>query len=122
MAYKEQLEATKEYYPFDNWREAYDEGLEQYTEENCNKTQAVFDQLIAALISLGKDAKEVDKVELFKTTVLSLNQLNEEVDGLIETGEREDLCELIDQITIAAGMNPKDYAGGEGIADQWRNW
>lgn len=122
MAYSEQLEASKKYYPFDNWREAYDEGLEQYTEENCNKTQAVFDQLITGLISLGQDAKEGDKVELFKTAVLSLNQLNEEVIGLIETGEREDLCELIDQITIAAGMNPKDYAGGEGIADQWRNW
>jgi hypothetical protein len=41
---------------------------------------------------------------------------------LIETGEREDLCELIDQITIAAGMDPKNYGDGEGIADEWRNW
>ncbi len=122
MAYKEQLEATKKHYPFGNWREGFNDGLEQYTEENCNKAQAIFDKLIAELISIGQDAKESDKVELFKTAVFALNELNDQVDDLIETGEREDLCELIDQITIAAGMNPKNYAGGEGIADQWRHW
>jgi len=78
--------------------------------------------LIAKLVALGQGAYEKDKVELFKVAVLSLNKLNDEVEGLIETGEREDLCELIDQITIAAGMNPKNYAGGEGIADIWRDW
>ncbi|KAA2239540.1 hypothetical protein F0L74_25405 [Chitinophaga agrisoli] len=122
MTYKEQLDATKQYYPFDKWRDGYDNGLEQYTAENCNKTKAVFDTLIEKLGALGADAKESDKVELFRTAVLSLNALNDEIGGLIETGEREDLCALIDQITIAAGMNPKDYAGGEGIADEWREW
>jgi len=122
MAYKEQLEVTKKYYPFRNWRESYNDGLEQYTEENCNKAQAIFETLIAKLIELGQDANEKDKVELFKTAVLSLNKLNDEIEGLIETGEREDLCELIDQITIAAEMNPKNYADGEGIADEWRDW
>ncbi len=113
---------TKKYYPFRNWRESYNDGLEQYTEENCNKAQAIFETLIAKLIELGQDANEKDKVELFKTAVLSLNKLNDEIEGLIETGEREDLCELIDQITIAAEMNPKNYADGEGIADEWRDW
>ena len=122
MDYEEQLEATKKYYPFSNWRESYNEGLEQYTEENCNKTRSIFDSLIAGLIEIGQNANEGDKVQLFKTAVLSLNNLNDQVEGLIETGEREDLCELIDQITIAAGMNPENYADGEGIADEWRDW
>ncbi|HYK44861.1 MAG TPA: hypothetical protein VEV83_06825 [Parafilimonas sp.] len=47
--------------------------------------------------------------------------MNEEVEGLIQTGEREHLCALIDQITIAAGMDPKNYGDGEGIADEWRD-
>jgi len=122
MDYKAQLEETHKFYPFENWREKYNDGLEQYTEENCNKTQAIFDMLIAKLVALGQDANEKDKVELFKTAVLSLNKLNDQVEGLIETGEREDLCELIDQITIAAGLNPENYADGEGIADEWRDW
>ena len=33
MAYKQQLEATKKHYPFDNWQESYNDGLEQYTQE-----------------------------------------------------------------------------------------
>jgi hypothetical protein len=130
MSYKERLEATKKYYPFGKWRESFfppkDEpelgGMEQYSQENCDKAQAVFNTLIEGLISFGQSADEKDKVELFKTAILSLNKLNGEVDGLIETGEREDLCELIDQITIAADMNPKNYGDGEGIADQWREW
>jgi len=130
MTYKEQLEATKMYYPFSRWRENFfppeDEpdmgGMEQYTQENCDKAQAVFDTLLNKLILLGQDASEKDKVELFKTAILSLNSLSEEIDDLIETGEREDLCELIDQITIAAGMDPKKYGNGEGIAEEWREW
>lgn len=122
ISYKEQLEATKKYYPFNNWRESYRNGLEQYTEENCKKSQQVFDNLIAKLIALGPQAKEKEKIEAFKTAVLSLNQLNDEIEGLIETGERESLCELIDQITISAGMNPQNYADGQGIADNWRDW
>jgi len=130
MTYKGGLEATKKYYPFANWRENFfpDKkdpdlgGMQQYTQENCDKAQAVFDTLIDKLIVIGQDANETDKVELFKTAVLSLNKLNDEIEGLIETGEREDLCALIDHITIAAGMNPKNYGDGEGIADEWRNW
>ncbi|RXK86785.1 hypothetical protein [Filimonas effusa] len=122
MAYKEQLEAIKNYYPFENWRDSYDDGLEQYTPENCNKAQDIFDTLIASLIELGEDAEENNKVELFKTAILSLNELNEEVEDLIETGEREDLCELIDRITVAAGLNPANYADGAGVADEWREW
>ncbi|GGH82745.1 hypothetical protein HNQ91_005884 [Filimonas zeae] len=122
MSYKEQLEATKDYYPFENWKESYENGMEQYTTENCDKTKAVFDSLIEHLIALGEKGQEKEKIALFKQAVLSLNDLNEEISGLIETGERESLCELIDQITVAAGLNPEDYADGGGIADEWREW
>lgn len=122
MNYSQQLAAIKEDYPFEKWRENYQHGLEQYTQENCDKAKRIFDHLIERLNSLGVNADPREKVELFKTAVLSLNRLNEEVEGLIETGEREDLCELIDRVAIAARLNPKDYGGGEGIADEWREW
>jgi len=130
MTYQEQLEATKKYYPFARWRENFfpdkddpdSEGMEQYTQENCDKAQAVLDNLVSNLVGAGQSADESTKVEFFRTAILSLNKLNEEIDGFIETGEREDLCELIDQITIAAGMRPENYGDGAGIADEWRNW
>jgi hypothetical protein len=130
MTYEENLENTKVEYPFERWRELFfpdpeddeAEGMEQYTQENCDAAKLIFDSLIDGLKTLGEGAQEKDKVELFRTAVEDLNKLNEKVDDLIETGEREDLCELIDQITIASGLNPEDYADGNGIADNWRNW
>ncbi|MEP3476676.1 MAG: hypothetical protein ABJN57_10685 [Hyphomicrobiales bacterium] len=123
MSYSEKLEASRTHYPFNGWRDNFKHGLEQYTEENCNKAQAILDSLISNLISLGEDAEEAQKVEKFKIAVLSLNELNDATDGsLIETGEREDLCELFDQIAKAAGIESSKYGAGEGIASQWRDW
>ncbi|WP_316832917.1 hypothetical protein [Pedobacter aquatilis] len=122
LNYTKKLENTKTYYPFAKWREAYNDGLKQYTQENCDKAQHIFDELISELSAKGQEATKAEKEKLFGKAVLSLNKLSEEIDDLIETMEREDLCELIDQITIAAGLNPKDYADGEGIADEWREW
>jgi hypothetical protein len=96
MTYKEKLEATKKYYPFANWRENFfpdkddpdSNGMEQYTQENCDKAQNVFDTLVDNLIIIGQDAMENEKVKFFKTAVLSLNKLNNDIEGFIETGER----------------------------------
>ncbi len=130
MTYQEKLEATKQQYPFDKWREMFypdpeDEGLEgmeQYTPENCDRAQAVLDTLINKLVAAGQDADKRVKESLFEEAVLALNALNDEIEGLIETMEREDLCELIDVISLAAGLDPADYADSEGIASVWRDW
>jgi hypothetical protein len=123
MTFQETLEQTKAAYPFENWKEMGLDGMEQYTPWNCDAAKAVFDHLIARLVELGPDATEPAKVQLFQEAVEALNTLDDEVGGdLIETGEREDLCGLFDQIAIAAGLDPKKYGDGEGIADEWRNW
>lgn len=123
LSYSERLNKTKEFYPFKSWRENFFEyDMEQYTEENCNTAKQIFDDLIAELIEIGEDGNEQDKVKYFEKAVISLNDLENKEEGIIETGEREDLCELIDQITLAAGLNPKNYADGEGLADLWRDW
>lgn len=122
MVYQNKLLETKKHYPFDNWRKSFDGGLTQYTEENCTKPKKVFDNLIDDLIEAGENASENDKVELFKKAILKTNQLNDQIEGLIETGEREDLCELTDKIAIACGLNPEKYGDGEGLATEWREW
>ena len=130
MTYAEQLESTKQHYPFSKWRALFfpdpeddeSEGMEQYTQENCDVAAMIFDDLIHGLIIIGEHAPANEKEALFKVAVELLNDLADKVDALIETGEREDLCDLIDQITIAAGLRPEDYADGGGIADQWRSW
>ncbi len=129
MTYADRLSKTKELYPFEKWRQLFFpdeeddfEGMEQYTEENCARAQKIFDDLIDNLMALGEDAAKAEKEQQFQTAIEATNVLSAEVEDLIETGEREDLCDLIDEITRAANLNPQDYANGDGIADLWRAW
>lgn len=123
MEYQAKFDEAKKHYPFDNWRESFNDGLEQYTQANCDKAKKIFDDLIVGLVNIGENASEPDKVALFKKAILATNELNQECEeSLIETGEREDLCELTDQITIACGLDPKKYGDNEGLASEWREW
>ena len=51
--------------------------------------------------------------------ILALNDLNEKTDyALIETGEREAICELIQESAIACGLNNYE----DDITEEWREW
>ncbi len=117
--YPKRLNETKHSYPFGRWQ---DSGLEQYTPEACASFVAAFDDLIARLTSIGEDSPESQKIAAFKAAVEALNRLNEADESLIETGEREDLCELCNLIATAAGIDPENYGDGEGPASEWRDW
>jgi hypothetical protein len=117
--YLNRLTATKEKYPFARWAKS---GLDQYTPEACAAFVSIFDFLITNLNTLGEQAPEEKKIALFKNAVESLNALNEEDESLIETGEREDLCELCNIVAVAAGIDPGKYGDGEGPASEWRDW
>ena len=121
MTYEDKLQETRSSYPFADWHEAFEHGLEQYTRENCDKMQRIFDDLIANLITKGETASQEEKIKSFQVAIEATNELEEET-GMVETGEREDLCELTNIITVAVGLNPKDYGNGEGLASEWRDW
>jgi hypothetical protein len=117
--YLSKLKATKASYPFKRWEES---GLEQYSPEACGAFVGVFDRLIADLAAKGENAPDEQKLESLRQAVVALNMLNEEDESLIETGEREDLCELCNIVAVAAGLDPLKYGGGEGPAGEWREW
>ncbi|RFP66166.1 hypothetical protein D0N36_05465 [Hymenobacter lapidiphilus] len=114
-AYSDNLEAFKQRYPFERWRAYWQQPDEQ---QQCNEIEQAFDQLLAELVALGPDATEAEKVACFQTAIEATNAS----DGIIETGEREDLCELTNQISVAAGLDPAAYGDGEGLASEWRDW
>lgn len=128
MTYQEKLQAVKAHYPFEKWSEAFypDEndigGMDQYSPENCEAATVIMDELIADLQAAGENATEQTKLALFEKAVKAYNDLSDEISHFIETGEREDLCEVLDMITVAAGLDPADYADGEGVTDLWREW
>jgi hypothetical protein len=120
--YAAALHATKEFYPFARWAES-SEVLEQYTDENCGQAVAIFDRLIERLIALDQGASEQEKLGAFQKAVQALNDLDEENGNmLIESGERDELCDLTNRIATAAGLDPRNYADGEGPASLWRDW
>lgn len=58
--------------------------------------------------------------------VVELNGINE-VHGLYETSEREDLCEYADAALAAAGVDVEALTGRQGLGraeltDRWRDW
>jgi hypothetical protein len=114
--FADQLNATRQKYPFEKMRRYWQQEPDGAAE--CTALEGIFDQLIANLIALGAAAPEAQKLALFQTAIEATN----EHDGVIETDEREDLCDLTWRIAEAAGLNPADYGNGEGPASEWRNW
>lgn len=120
MDYSHKLLATKKNYPFEEWisYSEGDDGMEQYTRPNCEAAATIFDDLIESLVKQGENATEDEKLALFQVAVESLNTLNDSTD-LIETGEREELCELLNQIGRAAAIEIDEE---EETVTQWRDW
>tara|TARA_B100000676_G_scaffold277326_1_gene298905 strand:+ start:172 stop:540 length:369 start_codon:yes stop_codon:yes gene_type:complete len=122
MDYSKKLYGCVNEYPFDFWLEDFREGIGLYSESECRMVKSIFDDLIGALALLGEGAEQEDKVDEFENAVRRLNDIRKVKPELIETMQREEFCELFDLIALAAGIETKDYGGGEGIASEWREW
>ena len=106
--------------PLLDWEDKLEDGLDQYTKNNCENAQRILDKLIKKLNNY--QALDLDaKIKLFKNAVLEFNALNESLDGsFIETGEREDLCNILDNIADAVDIDLQEFE--DGIAMEWRAW
>jgi hypothetical protein len=121
MTYVHRLNRWRKHFPFSEWRTGFERGLEQYTEANCDRAERILNELVDSLIEIEEAAPEAKKVSLFKTAVEALNALDAETQ-MIETGEREELCELFNLIAVDCGIDPCNYGHGEGLASEWRDW
>lgn len=80
--------------------------------EICGSLLSKFISSVPEGISQDKAMVEV------KTLVLALNELNEQCDfSLIETDQREGICELIFQTLASAGVE-----FDEDVTEEWREW
>ena len=105
------------------WHESGQEfGMPQYSKENCDKAESIILNLISELERLGSDSLEGTRISAFESSVVAMNNLSYLVPGLIETGERESLCDIYDQIARSVGIDPSKCGEGDGIASEWREW
>lgn len=88
-----------------------------YTESDIGKCAAILDSFLGKLSATNPDGSNA-VMSAVKETVLAFNDLNESCGGgLIETDQREQLCELIIQGAATAGVG-----SGEDITEEWRDW
>lgn len=87
-----------------------------YTKKEVNKC---IETISTFLNELEKTSSKEEGMKTVEKVVLSLNELNEQCDcSLIETDQREDICEII----ILAG-NKKGYNElSEDTTEEWREW
>jgi hypothetical protein len=91
--------------------------LAEFTEPAVvRQARRIIRETIDALIELGPDAPEPVRIDEFHHCVERFNDLDEDA-SFIETGEREDICEVI--FTLAALVDLDDY--GEELPGR-REW
>lgn len=92
------------------------EGDTPYTEENVKECGVILEKFVSHLEDVKSDEKTI--LACIKITVEELNELNKRLnEELIETEQREDLCEFILEVAINAGLKAE-----EDITEEWREW
>lgn len=87
-----------------------------YTEKDIEKCVQILNEYN---IRMANSKSKEDGMQIVKTTVLKLNELNENSgEDLIETGEREAIANIIITVGHNKGYNSED----EDITEEWREW
>jgi len=117
---KSELELIKSNLGLMSWVEKLEDGLDQYSKKNCKKAESIILNMMEQL-EQASPTDLIAKEHIIKICVLNLNKFNDILGGsFIETGEREELCSLFDDIANAVGLNVQNYP--DGIASKWREW
>ena len=88
-----------------------------YTQQDIDQCASILDSYIDELIVAKKDEKTIMKA--VKGVITKLNKLNKKCDhSIIETDQREYLCDYIEEAAIAAGLPKPPYD----ITEKWREW
>jgi hypothetical protein len=98
----------------------YDPELDsEYTQEHINRCENLLDNFLTSLETIPATGQQDYILKAVKKAVLSLNKLNNECDGsLIETTEREQLCDIIIKAAQKAGLESAE----DDITLEWREW
>jgi len=94
------------------------DGDDSYSETDIKKYDLILQQFMVRLGKLGDSAPGAAIVDCVKKAVVDLNALNDRVDGcLIETDQREGLCEYLLLAARGAGLT-----SARDITEEWRAW
>jgi hypothetical protein len=90
-----------------------------HSKADIDRCSQIIDRFLASLTTVPREDRNDFILAAVKTTVLELNQLNEDCRfTIIETDQRELLCALI----ILAANNAGLVSNEDDITYQWRKW
>ncbi|WP_338754934.1 hypothetical protein [Bacillus sp. FJAT-52991] len=101
--------------PTEKWRDEMEVDF-QFTEENIGATESVLKVFYQKVIQEEKLTNEKALVYV-KELVLQLNELNQKYNYFIETTEREELCDFIEEILAKKEV---ELFGDTSL--EWREW
>jgi GNAT superfamily N-acetyltransferase len=94
-------------------------GDDFYSEESLLACDKALDDYLNQLLLL-QEMKDQEKImKAVKEVIMALNDLNHEHDYFIETSEREELAEFIEEAAKRTGLEIED---GHDITLEWREW
>lgn len=99
---------------------SYMEDVEEcgYTAADVEECKLLLNSYLDELATM-KDPADDEIMEQVKNLVLSLNELNEKLDyTLIETEQREAICEIVQTSATDCGLQEYD----DDITEEWREW
>lgn len=90
-----------------------------YKQKHIDAAEDALDRFIAELERMDGGGTEEEVMQAVKAVVLTLNDINGQTrDGsMIETGQREQLCEIILAAAQQAGLETDDD-----LTAEWRDW
>ncbi|NHZ87733.1 hypothetical protein F2P45_01605 [Massilia sp. CCM 8733] len=88
-----------------------------YGKAEIDQCASILDAYTAAIDKLPKPAERAAIMKEVERVVVALNEFDERCGGIIETEEREKLCDIIYLLAKDAGLE-----ADEDITEQWRDW
>lgn len=90
-----------------------------YTEADVQRCGEILDEYLDHLAMLEDDSESEEILVYVEKVVINLNELNDECGyRLIETDQRELICNFIERAAQEAGLE----TDGSNITEKWREW
>jgi len=115
----ENLKLLKKEKPTKNWTKRMIEGDSMFNKNCINESEELLDSFIDDLIEATKSKNASKVFSKVKKVIVSFNKLNKKYNSFIETMEREELAEFIEQATQLTGF--VIYEGVD-ITEDIREW
>jgi len=113
------LTEMKNVQPTFEWQKRLNKGDATFNKTNIAGTSIILSDFIDELTLAVRKKSSRSIYSSTKKVVKSLNNINKKLDYFIDTMEREELCNFIEQAVLTTGFELKE---GFDVTEEWREW